>query len=301
MFNPQDLCGWQDRPKDVAAVMHTLPFPVFGDVWAPIKGTGKGKLVMLTDIITKVAGYFPLRHQTIGDCVSQGAAYAVDAVKAVDIFLKGEYEEWIAETATEDIYWGSRNVIGQGQLGNGDGSIGAWAAKWVTEYGAIARGKYGSIDLTKYDGNRARSWGRAGTKLPADFVEIVKEHPIGTSSLVTSYEQVRDLIANGYAVTVASGQGFSSVRDKDGFCSPSGGWNHQMSILGVWDDARRPGVLCQNSWGPWNSGPRVHNQPIGSFFIDANVFESRMLSRRDSFAWSGYQGYAPRKINLRQM
>lgn len=298
-MNYQDLCGWQDKPKEVAAVMNTLPFPVFGDVWEPIKGTGKGKLVILSDIVTKVAGYFPNRFQTIGDCVSQGAAYAVDVIKAVDILLKGDYEEWISETATEDIYWGSRNIIGQGQLGNSDGSVGAWAAKWVTQYGALARGKYGDIDLTKYDGNKARQWGRRGTKLPDSLIEEIRKHPVGTSSLVTSYEQARDLLANGYAITVACNQGFSSVRDKDGFCSPQGNWNHQQSVIGVWDDARRPGVLIQNSWGPWNSGPRVHNQPIGSYFCDADVFERRMLSARDSFAWSGYEGYEQREINLR--
>jgi hypothetical protein len=75
--------GWVDDPHKVEQVMNDLPHPVFSDVWTPIKGSGKGKKVLLYDIISKVANRFPIREQTVGDCVAQGAAYAVDAVKAV--------------------------------------------------------------------------------------------------------------------------------------------------------------------------------------------------------------------------
>ena len=291
--------GWIDDPAAVEAVMNDLPFPVFSDIWTPIKDSGKGKRVLLYDFIRKASnGQYPKRKQTIGDCVAHGAAYAVDAVKSVDIILKNEFEEWVEETATEDIYAGSRVQIGGGRI-RGDGSIGAWAARYVNEYGALPRGKYGNVDLTTYSGSKARSWGRGGAGVPKSLIPTAKKHPIQTVSKVTTYEEVRDLIANGYAVTIASMQGFSSKRDSEGFARPQGSWAHQMSILAVDDEYKRPGVLVQNSWGTWNSGPKRHDQPNGSFWVDAEEIERRILKKGDSWAFSGYEGFKPRELNTR--
>ena len=290
------IFGWVDDPKAVESVMKDLPFPVFGDVWSSIKDSGKGKCVLLYKIIESVAKTFPMRKQTIGDCVSQGAAYAVDAIKAVDIYLHKQFEEWVGETATEDIYAGSRVQIGGGKI-SGDGSVGAWAADYITKYGALARQKYGEFDLSTYDGNKARQWGRSG--VPKDLIPFAKEHPVQVVSRVDSYEQARDLLANGYAVTIASMQGFSNRRDEEGFAKPEGQWAHQMSILAIDDEYKRPGVLVQNSWGAWNGGPKRHEQPDGSFWVDADVIEKRIFSQGDSWAFSGYEGFKPRKLNTR--
>ena len=291
--------GWVDDPRAVESVMNDLPFPVFQDVWQPIKDSGKGKCVLLYDYIRQAAGgKFPARKQTVGDCVAQGAAYAVDAVKSVDIILNKEFEEWVAETATEDLYAGGRVQIGKGRI-RGDGSIGAWQARYVNEYGALPRGKYGNVDLTTYSGSKARSWGRSGAGVPKSLIPKAKQHPILTVSKVTTYEEVRDLISNGYAVTIASSQGFSSRRDGEGFAAPKGSWAHQMSILGVDDKHKRPGVLVQNSWGKWNGGPKRHDQPDGSFWVDADEIERRILKKGDSWAFSGYEGFKPRKLNTR--
>ena len=73
-----------------------------------------------------------------------------------------------------------------------------------------------------------------------------------------------------------------------------------MSILGVDDEYKRPGVLVQNSWGRnWISGPKRNNQPDGSFWVDAEEIERRILSQGDSWAFSGYEGFKPRKLNTR--
>ena len=132
-------------------------------------------------------------------------------------------------------------------------------------------------------------------------MEVVKEHPVITVSQVRSYDEVRDLIANGYAVTIASSQGFSSRRDSDGFAKPYGTWHHQMCILGVDDSYRRPGVLVQNSWGKWNGGPKRNNQPDGSFWVDADVIEKRIFKTGDCCAYSGDDGFEKRvnKLNTR--
>jgi len=299
MSDLSHLGGWINDPKGVDLAMQGLPFPVFSMQHQAIKDTGAGKKMLLYDIIRRVAGTFPVRTQKIGDCVAFGAAGAVDAIKCVDIYLKKEPELWVAETATEDIYWGSRNVIGKGRLGNDDGSLGVWAAKYINEYGSIPRGKYADIDLTTYSGSKAKTWGNAGYKLSQAFVDIVKEHPVVTISQVNSYEEVRDLIVNGYSVTIASNQGFSSTRDSEGFARPSGRWAHQMWICAVDDEYKRPGVCVQNSWGKWNGGPKRHDQPDGSFWVDADEIERRVLKTGDCWAFSGYTGFKPQKLNTR--
>jgi len=289
------LGGWIKDSRAVEDSMGVLPMPVFGDVWRPTKDSGAGKTVLLYEIIRSVSNGFPFRVQEIGDCVGQASAYAVDAAKCVDIYTHKEFEEWVAETATEDIYAGSRVSIGGGL--SGDGSIGVWAARYCNEYGAVPRGKYGEVDLSKYSGSRARSWGDDG--VPKSLLHIAKQHPILTVSRVDTYEQARDLLSNGYAVTIASNQGFKSTRDEDGFARPKGAWAHAMCLLGVDDSPERPGVLCVNSWGYWNDGPKRLNQPEGSFWIDADVLEENILSEGDSWAYSGYEGFRPRTLNTR--
>jgi hypothetical protein len=72
-----------------------------------------------------------------------------------------------------------------------------------------------------------------------------------------------------------------------------------MSILGVDDEYKRPGVLVQNSWGVWNGGPKRNNQPDGSFWVDAEEIEKRVLRKKDSWGFSGYEGFKPQKLNTR--
>ena len=65
-----DLGGWVDDPAKVEQVMNELPYPVFSDVWESVKGSGKGKTVLLYEYIKKASGgTFPARKQTVGDCV----------------------------------------------------------------------------------------------------------------------------------------------------------------------------------------------------------------------------------------
>jgi len=298
------LGGWHDNPREVQNVLSTLPYPVMGPASYMIKGSGKGVVALLYKHVEKLLGSYNVRRQEIGDCVSFGAACAVDAVKATEIVAGGQRGEWVAETATEPIYASSRVEIGGGRLGNSDGSMGAWAAKAVQQYGTLVRKSYSTgsntYDLTKYSGQRAKQWGAANAGLPNDLEPMSKEHPIRTVSLVTTWEECRDAIANGYAVTIASNAGFTSTRDLDGFASPSGSWAHQMCVIAVDDEFRRPGALIQNSWGPtWISGPKRHDQPDGSFWVDAEVLERNILKQQDSWAFSDYEGYPPKNINWR--
>lgn len=286
--------GWVDDRKAVQDTLGTMPRAFLCENDDAIRDTGKGKTVLLHNAVTKVVGSFPINKQTIGDCVSHGAAGAVQVLTCVEIAIKAEAEEWRGLVATEPIYAGSRVEIGGNRI-RGDGSVGAWAAKWLTQYGVVVRGKYGSIDLTTYSGAVARDWGSRGC--PNELEPLAKEHPVKTASLCQSYEEARDAIANGYPITVASSRGFNSTRDAKGFLSPSGSWAHQMYFCAVDDASSRPGLLCVNSWGTtWVTGPKRLDQPDGSFWVDADVAD-RMLGAGDSYAFSGFKGFPSQKLD----
>ena len=292
MIDVSILHGWVDRPDAVAAVMATLPTPTWATAAPELAGSGEGTTVTLWKAIEQVSGRpFVFDKQTIGDCVSHGFGLGSDVVAACQITLDKTAETWVGRAATEVIYGGSRVEIGGGRLWF-DGSVGAWAAKWLSTYGVIPRGKYGRIDLTTYDGQRAKHWGRAG--VPDELEPIAKQHPVTAITQVSSYEEARDAIASGKPVPVCSSQGFSWTRDADGFSSPRGRWDHCMCFVGTIGDSRRPGLICFNSWGDYLAGsPRGPlDIPDGGFAVDAEVAD-RMLRAGDSFALAGLRGWAP--------
>jgi hypothetical protein len=52
-----------------------------------------------------------------------------------------------------------------------------------------------------------------------------------------------------------------------------------------------------NSWGPdWIDGPKRHDQPDGSFWIDAEVCD-RMFREHDSFTGSDVVGYPAQSLD----
>jgi hypothetical protein len=127
---------------------------------------------------------------------------------------------------------------------------------------------------------------------------IAKEHPVRTTTLVTSWEQARDAIANGYPVAICSDQGFNDERDEQGFLHTiRKPWYHCMLLAGIDTMSRRQGGLLINSWGSnWVDGPTRWEQPAGSFWVESDVIDS-MLKKEDSFALSNYKGY-PGQNNL---
>lgn len=286
-FQPQ---GWINDQKIVEEIKASMKNPFFYQAAPMIKGSGKGKMALLHLNFDKLKIPFPLRFQTIGDCVSQATALCVDTLKVNEI-VNGEREQWVAETSTEDIYYGSRVVVGGNRI-SGDGSVGAWAVKYIhqSKYGTLVRKKYDFDDLSVYSGAKARQWG-SNRNIPKGLLDEAKLHPITDFTSVQSYEDVIDALYNGYPINVCSNQGFAYTRDKDGFSSPKGSWGHSMAIIGFDDSFKRPGVLICNSWGAkWNSGPKRHNQPDGSFWVDAEIIE-RMVRQGDSWAISGFEGF----------
>ncbi|SFH97275.1 hypothetical protein [Planctomicrobium piriforme] len=285
--------------KEVERVMQDMP--LLSAAGTDIAGTGAGQIALLYKMLEKAYGEkaYPILRQLIGDCVSFGWMKGVALTMAVDIFLKGDAEEFPEKMpATEWIYFTSRVLVGKGRLGRGDGSVGAWAAQAVKDHGILFRQPYDGVDLTSYSGDRAKDWGYRGPSNADALEQIADEHPIQQTALVNTYEQARDAIFNGYPVPVCSNQGFTAKRDNDGFCRPSGSWSHCMCFIAADDSFGRPGLLCDNSsWGAtYFSGPKRHEQPDGTFWVDADTC-NKMLRQNDSFAVSGFKGFPKRNID----
>lgn len=292
--------GWQ--PDKESQERYKASIGDYADFYkgaSALKGTGEGKVVLLHEIYREIADAECKSHNqgSYGTCVGQGYALGVDVLQCAEI-KAGEREKFVAKCSVEYIYGASRVEIGGGRI-RGDGSNGSWAAEALMKFGTLHRMKYldGKYDLTRYSGDLSRLWGRNG--VPDELESIGKEHPVRKTALVRSYEEARDSIANGYPVPVCSNYGFRSVRDKDGFCRPSGSWSHCMLFVSVDDAFGRPGLLCWNSWGEdWISGPIRHNQPLGSFWVDAEVADA-MLRQDDSYALSGYDGFKTQDLDYR--
>lgn len=238
----------------------------------------------------------PIRDQgPIGSCVSFGFAGAVEYTMAAQAAL-GKQRQELPDICQEAIYAGSRVEVNGGRVPfSGDGSTGAWGAKWLeTTGGALARGKYGSHDLTAYDVARCKQWGSRG--VPDELEPEAKKHP-AKCTLVANAEEARKALAQGYAISVCSMQGFSKVRDSEGFATASGSWAHCLLVAGYRAD--RPGFLVINSWGPdWIKGPKgkFEDIPDGAFWAEATVVD-RMLRQGDSFAVANASGFVKRKID----
>jgi len=275
-------------PEDVAKLMGELPMPVFGAAAHHLQNSGEGKKSLPFKSVLKFdSGFGPCERQTTGDCVAHATRNAVDITRAVEIDIDGQKEDFVARGASEAIYQ-SRGHRGQGMTCSE-------AARYVHQNGGILiRKNYGDVDLSQYNSTLG-----AKHKIPNSvYKDEAQKHQVKTISNIRTIEEARDALANGYSLSVCSGYGFSSRRDKNGIAKRSQGWNHAMAWIGC-DDSREiyreTLFLVQNSWGVWNSGPKRLGQPDGSFWIRQRDARA-MLSGGGAWVFSNVDGFPSRKI-----
>jgi hypothetical protein len=252
---------------------------------------------------------FVVGRQLIGDCTSWGGMHAVAVADAVSWSL-GKLPEPPLMPATEPLYGGAR-VEAMRKPGDGaqpyggwsDGATGFGVAKFLREYGVVYRQKYPTVDLTEYSGERAKQYGAYGCGGQGDAGRLdaeAKKHPLKHVVAVRTWAELAAALESGYPVTLASSQGFQSVRNKDGIAEASGTWMHQQVAIAIRhkkngspDDL----VLILNSWGPnWIAGPKVPaDMPDGSYWARRSVVETRMLE--DAWAIGDTDGFKYRDLD----
>lgn len=286
----EGLAGSVCDPEATARLVATLPMPFFGYT---LHGSGAGKLSLPFKAVVAfetATGRKPYDEaQSTGDCVSHAVRNAIDLARANDPDLHST-EDWVDRTATEPLY-GARGHSGQGAICS---EIVGWAHRTG---GCMLRKKYDElgIDLSTYDASVGIRWGGRG--VPANVTSVAAKHRVGTISLIQSWEQARDALANGYGVVACSSVGFQHTRNSEGVARPSGVWQHAMA-WGAADDTR-PGdcrFCVQNSWGwAWIRGPKVHDQPEGSFWITQDVAK-RIIDHGGTWAVSNVDGFPRRQL-----
>ena len=278
--------GWTPNPEGVQFFIDQEPARGSFQDWAPhLVGAGaKQELIALYKAWKDVNNgqYIDYVAQTIGDCTSQGTGHGIDLVEAILIAI-GHKKLEFRQICTEALYGAGRataNMLGT----RGDGCYGAAMAEAAKTIGVASR-----QDLGEYDGARARQWGSTG--LPADVKSLCSQHRLLNYGKVSTWDEYVDALASLRPVAVCSNQGFTLVRDQDGFCRPKGSWPHCMLHCGARQD-KRPGGLIFQSWGPESpTGPLVYDQPPNSFWADRDVVEE-MLAAGDSWALDGFGGWA---------
>ncbi len=287
-----DRYGWS--PEMAAAHSHLaaeMPkFAIVGDDGEAVVQDNARKNVRLWHSSLKVLkSHLPNEPQQVGDCVSWGAANAVNYLQLVDIAAGKDAE--FHKVFPPYIYGTSRVNIGGNQL-RGDGSCGVWAARAVQIYGVISQEMPG---VPKYSGAVAREWGSKG--VPRQWLDEGKKQLVRQVSPVRSVDDLRDAICNGYPVTVASDVGYNKIVKQDGRLVGvrNGRWAHQMCFLAYDGSGAKKYYYLLNSWGPDAHGKPLGDEPPGGFWV-VESDAALMVSQGDSFAFAGFDGFVAREF-----
>ena len=229
--------------------------------------------------------------------------------------------------STEALYLHAGHSNRKGRNGYIDDGWNSFSASRVmtSKTGLVIRKNYPElgIDFTSYDPQNGGLFD--GQQPPQSFIDATDNHLFRTATEV-GLDPVGDMLASGFFMATDGGQSFSNVRDEFGVAKQTrDGWPHTMSFIGF-DD--RPGIvqrlrsrliLVLNSWRFWNKGPRdifdsakyvperkrqlwiklgIVNPETGNIMIPRGSFWAREsdLRNRLNIAYSGHNGWAPRKL-----
>lgn len=281
------LCGWAgEATANREWERLAAGFPEFLIAGAT-RGTA-GQTARLWELVRRVLGKdTPNVPQKTGDCVSFGAKNAIEYVACVEI-VRGDLEEF-RSVFPPYLYATGRVLVGRNRLAGRAGSLGSWMAQAVVEHGVLRSDLPG---VPAYSRQVADRWGD-GDGFRA-FLNEGRQHPIRSAARITSWDALVAAVVNGYPCTIASNAGFTMQAASDGFHHRRGTWPHQMCVVAINDDARRPWVGLLNSWGdahgrltdfetgePW---------PAGTLRITRDAMES-MLRSGECFAYSQFEGF----------
>lgn len=295
--------GWQPNPEAVNQVSRAIPFRIYAQVEQLAEDSDTRTILLYRYLMeAKEVDRLQTRDQgRTGSCVGYGTACAIDMLSGFQIAFLGR-PELFAPVNADAIYALGRQAAGQ--LGNSDGSTGAWSVKGISELGTLHQFAYPGMDLTEEHDYAAKALARDG--IPSALLEFAARHPVKAFVLVRDWKHARGLIQSGYPLIVCSGVGFENgsrsmtERDSLGFATARGRWMHCMAVVAYrGPDTGREGFLIQNSWNPrYIDGPVwPDDQPEGSFWVDTPTFD-KMIGMRDTWGLSDYAGFRQRQLPL---
>lgn len=302
--------GWDPRHAKAAAdQLARITDRLYGaDVAAIVaRSAGDNRTVLLYQYLAQSGESADAWDQgQFGSCVGFATARACSESYAVEVFWRKEHEKWVRSFSPEAAYAMSRMIANQ--LGNWEGSTGAWACDAIREWGTLVQQDYGEgsdpeLDLSKYNIQRLGQWQRKG--MPASLITEAKKHPVRATTRVKSTDEAKALLQSGYALVTCSQESYGSgVRDQLGFVRNDGrnGWAHAMEVSAYrGDDTGREGFLIINSWSPrFGSGPKwPEDQPDGSFWVTVASLAEH-IAAGDTWAIGDIEGFSYRRLTLRE-
>ena len=291
------LMGYTPDSRGTEAFLRTLERPTL-TMAGPALVLDENRPAFLGHALLRVDPTWTRGAQQIGSCVGHAWAAAATILSACDICIRNEPESYGGRVLEAGVYGFARVEAGNNGQPNrgGDGSYGGAAAKAVTVWGTLHCGqKYGDKIFESTSGSLESDWGRRG--VPSDLEPYAALRKVDEAVLTSDFREAATAIQNAYPVAVCSGQGFSMTM-RSGVLSPMGRWSHAMLFCGV-RFLPEPALYCLNSWGNCYGGsvddtlPPAFQKSGG--WVDAATC-TKMLSSQDSFALSGYSGFAPRKL-----
>lgn len=283
--------------------------PDFGDVGGDVS---LPETALLYDLELRATGrLLPRIWQQIGSCVGAAAARSYEQSQAGDAVVRntGEQIKTIYPWAT----WGIGRELG-GLHSRGGGSFGASQAKAVAEWGMLP-----ADDPRLPQPTRRGNWLVWSAKIETDWSvprswpldqqalkPLANNHTIGYVARIRDLGNLRQALAQGYGVTVASSFGTApAVRSGLLVGDWNRSWAHQMSISGYrFHEGIGLVFAIDNQWGP-DAHPRCPwleakyaGQVNGSFWITEATM-SRILAARSSevFAHGNTKDFPSRPID----
>ena len=274
-------------------VAASQPFSITDADGRPVVQDNERAVVRLWDATIQVLGRHTDNYpQQIGDCTSFGAKNALEYLLCVQIARDGPTA--FHPVFPPFLYGVSRHQIGKNQI-HGDGSVGAWVAKAVNQYGVLAADDSG---VPAYSGSIARQWGNSGP--PEQFLTVAKDRLVKTVSPIGNATEGRDAVCNGYPFTIASDYGSTDIKPRDGqmVARRNTRWMHQMCVIGFDGTKGRKGrFYILNSWGPKAHPDPLNGEPPGGFWVEWEDMEY-ITQQGDSWAFSDLQGFQARDLNF---
>lgn len=309
-----NFTGWINDPLQVQAYLDERAAqgqpagiyaakPDLSGYWAKLVAAGV-RAVLLYQAEEEILGdYLPAIFQRRGTCVAQATFRAIETTY-FDALAERRISGRRVRVASETIYAGGRVNVGRGQLGPShpwgcncrdcpDGLVGAWAAKYVHDFGVAPRGVYGEIDLSQPREDLAIAWASPTRGVPRELLAASQAYRCDAYHVPTA-EALADVLAARYAAAMCSTHEQSGRRDANGECGYFGPVAHCEAITGVyvavgWDGNpatlyEHTGFVDQQSWGNVPIGPDVLRYYGGSAKLREGAYGTRLPAVRKRMA-----------------
>lgn len=298
-------CGWVYDEEKLAAANSRLAnagckvsladgMPELKGFWGRLQSRGITG-VFAQDDEQKLLGHWrDTNTQQRGTCVGQGMSRGAEDThisRLVDHVIVGVYTLFAYEAmygGERSLRWGKTHQWGCQCRNCPDGLMGADAAAWFSIQGALARGVYDQIDLSRPREDLAITWNNDG--VPQLLVAASKFHRLAAHAS-HSWSEYSDAIAAKCFGAICLPRVFTGTKqDRYRCCEPDGDGGHCTECCGVFLlPTGETAFVIQQSWplGAVHYSPTVQTiagpkklRP-GSYPVRQSVLEGISASYRD--------------------